>query len=299
MAQNARRRRKQMQNALQLLVARRQRLVNLCLITMLLLSSDQAIITYNRSCRRVIRNQGWFNLVWTTYSDERFKKTFRVKRETFQFILEQIRPLLERETTVEEPVSPECRLAICLYRLARGDYYYTIAEMTGLGVSTVSTIVKEVTEAIVKLMWKDCVTKHMPKTEEEYRVKITDMEELWQFPCCWSAIDGCHIPIKCPPGGLESSKEYHNFKNFYSIILMGMVDAQYRFVWGSCGFPGNSHDAIIFQSTQFWTDMQENHVIPQIGKDIAGVLVPPLVIGDSAFPCQTWLMKPYGDMAML
>ena len=53
-----------------------------------------------------------------------------------------IRPLLERETTADEPV---CILAICLYRLARGDYYYTIAEMMGLGVSTVSTIVKEVT----------------------------------------------------------------------------------------------------------------------------------------------------------
>ena len=57
--------------------------------------------------------------------------------------------------------------------------------------------------------------------------------------------DGCHIPIKCPPGGLEASKEYHDFKNFNSILLMGLVDSHYRFVWGSCNFPGNSHDAVI------------------------------------------------------
>ena len=41
--------------------------------------------------------------------------------------------------------------------------------------------------------------------------KILDMEEFWQFPCCWAAVDHCHIPIKCPPGGQEASKEYHNF----------------------------------------------------------------------------------------
>ena len=46
------------------------------------------------------------------------------------------------------------------------------------------------------------------------------------FPCCWPAVDGCHIPIKCPPGGLESCKEYHNFKNFFSMVLMGMVDSK-------------------------------------------------------------------------
>ena len=64
------------------------------------------------------------------------------------------------------------------------------------------------------------------------------MEELWQFPCCWAAIDGCHIPIKCPPGGLECCKEFHNVKNIYSIVLMAIDDSKYRFVWGSCGFPG-------------------------------------------------------------
>ena len=79
----------------------------------------------------------------------------------------------------------------------------------------------------------------MPNSEAELCKKIQEMEEAWQFPCCWSAVDGCHIPLKCPAGGLEASKEYHNFKNFYSVILMAMVDSNYQFIWGSCGFPGN------------------------------------------------------------
>lgn len=192
-------------------------------------------------------------------------------------------------------MSPECRLAICLYRLSRGDYYYTIAEMTGLGVSTVCTICKEVTRAIIENMWVDSMSKHMPKSEEDSEKKILDMEEIWQFPYCWAAIDGCHIPIKCPAGGLKSCKEYHNFKTFYSIVMMAMVDSNCQFIWGTCGFPGNSHDAIIFQTTQIWSDIKEGKFIPQIAKNINGVLVPPLVVGDSAFPFQPWIMKPYSN----
>ena len=105
---------------------------------------------HSRSCRRLERHRRWFNFVWTTYSDERLKKTFRVSRTTFNFIVQRIRHFLKRDGINEEPISPECRLAVCLYRLARGDYYYTKAEMTGLGVSTVCTIVNEVTKAIVE-----------------------------------------------------------------------------------------------------------------------------------------------------
>ena len=96
----------------------------------------------------------------------------------------------------------------------------------------------------------------MPKSKEDFKEKILDMEEMWQFPYCWAAIDGCHIPIKYPAGGKIACKEYHNFKNFYSIVLMGMVDSHYRFVWGSCGYPGNSH-VIIFQSTELWSKIKE------------------------------------------
>ena len=116
--------------------------------------------------------------------------------------------------------------------------YYTIAEVVGRDVSTVSSIVENVSQVLVKHLWNDCVSAHMPDSTEPFKEKIPDMEELWQFLRCWAAIDGCHIPIKCPPGGLEACKEYHNFKNFYSIVLMAMVDLKYRFVWGSCEFAG-------------------------------------------------------------
>ena len=39
------------------------------------------------------------------------------------------------------------RLTICLYKLSRADYNYSISEMTGVGESTVICIVNEVSQA--------------------------------------------------------------------------------------------------------------------------------------------------------
>ena len=217
-----------------------------------------------------------------------------MSRETFIYILNCIKGKLERKTLAEDPIAPELRLALCLYRLGRGDYYYTIAEMVGLGVSTICSIVQVVCQALVENLWMDTISALMPKSEEEFREKILDIEEMWQFPCCWSAVDGCHIPIKCPPGGQEAGKEYHNFKNFYSVVLMSLVDSHYRFIWGSCGLPGNS---IIFQSTDLWNSIQEG-CIPEMGKVIGKANVPPLIVADLAFPLRGWLMKPYTDAVL-
>ena len=222
---NSAKRRRRIQTALTYFAARSRHLITVCVLSLLLVVSRRMTVThqYSRSCRRLERNNGWFSTVWSTYSTKRFKKTFRVSRETFEFNLSRITHVLKRDTINEEPISPECRLAIRLYRLSRGDYYYTIAEMTGLGVSPVCTICKEVTRAIVENMWVDSVSKHMPKSED-FKKNILDREEIKQFPYCWAAIDGCHIPIKCPARGLKSCKQYHNFKSFYSIVMMAMVD---------------------------------------------------------------------------
>ena len=100
--------------------------------------------------------------------------------------------------------------------------------MSGLGIATIQGIVIEVSEAIVRNLWQDSVSIHFPTLEERFEEKNIEMEERWQFTCCYSAIDGCYISIKCPAGGAEAAKEYHNFKNCYSIVLMGKVDVKCR-----------------------------------------------------------------------
>ena len=127
---------------------------------------------------------------------------------------------------------------------------------------------------------------------------MVTFDEEWQFPCCFGAVDGCHLPIKCPDDGREACKEYHNFKNFYSIVLTAIVDAKYRFIWASCGFPGNNHDSVIFQSTNLFEQVTEHSLIPAMAKEQDGTDIPPLIIADSAFPLSTWIMKPYGNAVL-
>ncbi len=76
---------------------------------------------------------------------------------------------------------------------------------------------------------------------------------------------------------------------------MAMVDAKYRFIWASAGFPGNSHDAIMFQSTKIFKEISENSFLPEVSKDQDGTKIYPMILGDSAFPFSTWLMKPYSN----
>ena len=86
-----------MQLALSNLVARRKRFLSLtCLLSLLISQRNITVPRPVRSCRRLKRNTGWWEKVCNTFSDARFKKTFRVSRETFNFILNRIAPLLVR-----------------------------------------------------------------------------------------------------------------------------------------------------------------------------------------------------------
>ena len=121
------------------------------------------------------------------------------------------------------------------------------------------------------------------------------MNAEWQFPFAFSAIDDSHLPIKCPAGGPEAMKSYFNFKGFYSIVLMALVDAQYKFIWASVGAPGNTHDSTNFQSTKLWEGICSGVVILDKMQVCNDVEIPPMILGDGAFPFRTWLIKPYGN----
>ena len=149
----------------------------------------------HRSCRRLRRNNRWWELVWNNYSEEQFKRTFWMSKDTFLFVLGWICHDLMWKTVNEEPISPECRLGICLYRLSRGDYYYTISEMVGLGVSTIHGIVSQVCQSIVENLWTEFIGNLRPAVKEEFKEMMESMNSMWQFPFCWGASDGCHIPI--------------------------------------------------------------------------------------------------------
>ena len=116
-----------MQKLIVLLRRRQQLFIRLTFVALLLTFShnNMTIIRYC-TCRRLLQNTGWIEQVLNTFSEARFKGTFRITRETFRYILSKIQIRVDRQTVMAELISPACWLAICLYRLARGDYFYTI-----------------------------------------------------------------------------------------------------------------------------------------------------------------------------
>ena len=122
------------------------------------------------------------------------------------------------------------------------------------------------------------------------------MDSEWQFPFTFAAINGSHFPMKCPPGGVtKTTKQYHNFQNFYSITLLALVDPKCRFIWASVGASGNTHDSTLFQSTSLWEKITAGSILCPSALEIEGQAILRLILRDGAFPMRTWIMKPYGD----
>ena len=101
-----------------------------------------------------------------------------------------------------------------------------------------------------------------------------------------------------PNSGEEAMKQYYNFKNFYSVVLLALVDAKYRFIWASLGAPGNTHDSTYFQSTSHWDETNAGKVLPDKNVVVDGVEAPPVILGDGAFPLSSWIMKPHRDAVL-
>jgi len=75
-----RKRRLALHTALRTVYQRRQLLLRVACLTVLLLANNNGAEVLSQSCRRFQRNVGWFTNVWSTYSEKRFKETFRISR---------------------------------------------------------------------------------------------------------------------------------------------------------------------------------------------------------------------------
>ena len=119
---------------------------------------------------------------------------------------------------------------------------------------------------------------------------IRGFEEVWGFLQCFGAIDGSHILILAPHG---SATEYYNKKGQHSIVLQALVDHDYFFMNTYIGCPGSVHDARVLSNSEVFAKGESGTLAPSSVKQICGVHVPVVILGDPAYPLLTWLMKPY------
>ena len=109
-----------------------------------------------------------------------------------------------------------------------------------VGRTTICKFVPQVCKAILKEFQHEYL---MCPTEPEDWKKIEErFRNRWNAPHAVSALDGKHIAIKRPK---KSGSEYFNYKGYFSLVLLALVDADYKFLWVNVGASGSS-DAQIF-----------------------------------------------------
>ena len=120
----------------------------------------------------------------------------------------------------------------------------------------------------------------------------SEFHQKWNYPCCIGSLDGKHIAMQQPA---ESGTEFFNYKHFFSIILMALVDANYKFIYIDVGASGRAGDAGVFAGSTLKQALDKNSLNLPPDETVQGMenKLPYHIVADDAFPLSTRLMKPY------
>ena len=112
------------------------------------------------------------------------------------------------------------------------------------------------------------------------------------FPHCLGAIDGKHVAIKAPN---SSGSYFFNYKGTHSIILLGIVDSYYKFIFVDVGCNGRVADGEVFYGTPVAKGLRRNSLSLPDSSSLPGRSepVPYVFVADDAFPIQKHILKPY------
>jgi hypothetical protein len=85
----------------------------------------------------------------------------------------------------------------------------------------------------------------VPTSETEWKEVEKGFSDKWNFPGCYGAIDGNHLAIYAPA---NCGSTFYNYKKSNSIILMAVVDHDYRFIYIDVGANDSLSDGGVFRN---------------------------------------------------
>ncbi|XP_040067830.1 uncharacterized protein LOC120841069 [Ixodes scapularis] len=156
--------------------------------------------------------------------------------------------------------------------------------------NTVSNIVADVCPAIYSVLRDDFLK--VPSSPAEWKAVAQGYQDLWQFPHCVGALDGKHVAL-VPPH--ETGAQFRNYKGFFSIVLMALVDADLNFIFVDVGRNGRMNDSGIWGACKLKETLERQpSILPDAellprSRDSA----PYVIVGDEGFGLKPYLMRPY------
>eukprot|EP00794_Sanderia_malayensis_P017912 gene17912-biopygen12902 len=171
--------------------------------------------------------------------------------------------------------------------------------------STISLFVPRVCDAIFQVLKEEYFK--FPTTQDEWLKLANGAEVKWQFPNAFGAADGKHISINHPQ---SSGAEFYNYKGFFSIVCLALVDFDYKFVFADVGCQGRISDGGVYRNSMLHQmlcngdmNLPSPRPLPNSNNPAwepfeSDVPVPYVFVADNAFPLGRNCMKPYPDRAL-
>lgn len=216
-------------------------------------------------------------------SEEDFRSNFRVNRTTSLYLIdmyiEHKDGLNVRNRSREmHQLAGDKEMLMFLWYLANTITFRQLAILFGVSKSTAWNVVVKISSWMVTL---SNIYIRWPLPHEIVTVS-NKFEERQHIPHVIGAIDVTHIGIKKP---IIHGTDYYNKKQYYSLSLQAVVDADKKFTDIYCGEPGSLHDARILRKSKLFSNILDNPESMFINNCF--------ILGDSAYPAKNWLITPF------
>eukprot|EP00105_Crassostrea_gigas_P006210 XP_011420065.1 PREDICTED: protein ALP1-like [Crassostrea gigas] len=172
--------------------------------------------------------------------------------------------------------------------IVTGNSYKSLQYSFRVAHNTIASFIPEVCQAIIDEYQNEVFA--FPTNQEEWREIAQKFGERWNFYHTCGALDGKHVALRNPS---RSGTLYYNYKGFFSIILLALVDANYKFLWADVG----TQDAQIFNNGPMRYGLENDTLclpdpepLPHDDRP-----TPYFLIGDDALSLRSRMMKPYSN----
>jgi len=132
----------------------------------------------------------------------------------------------------------------------------------------------------------------LPKSNCEWMAVADQFLIKWNFPHSLGNIDGKHVQTITPE---SSDRIYFNYKGTFSIVLLGVANATYNFIYADVGCQGRISDGGVFKYTSLYEKIEQGKLNLPADETLPGRTNPVsfVFVADDAFALATHIMKPY------
>ncbi|VDK44546.1 unnamed protein product [Cylicostephanus goldi] len=220
--------------------------------------------------------------------EELFHEYTRLTFSEFESLHNRLKDRLQHLRSHRYPIDTIHRLAICLRYLGHGRSFHALGHEFRLGRSTVTAIVYEVCRAILAEFRHEALPLPTPETWKE---SADGFQNLWNYPRGIAAIDGKHFRCIAP---INSGSSHFNYKGFFSIVLLLVVDSNYKILLLDCGGKGRISDSGLFRTSPIRRSLENAKAsFPPSAPLGRHGTVEYHVLADGGFPQTSWMQRPF------